>query len=319
MHDATVDDPLLVLLFDLDGFKSYNDTFGHPAGDGLLIRLGHRLGAASDPYGAAFRLGGDEFCVLAHPGAAGRATVVAAASASLTDSGEGFEVSASQGSVLIPNEATTVAEALQIADSRMYADKGQSRASAGRQTRDVLLSTLRERQPDLHDHLTGVAETAVATARKLEMSPEEIDEVARAAELHDVGKMAIPDAILQKPGPLDDEEWAFMRRHTIIGERILAAAPALVPVASLVRSSHERWDGDGYPDALAGEDIPLGARVVGVCDAFDAMISPRPYREALATEVALNELRRCSGSQFDPRVVEAFTAALQRSEKPIRA
>ena len=96
-----------------------------------------------------------------------------------------------------------------------------------------------------------------------------------------MGKMAIPDAILAKPGPLDELEWSFMRRHTIIGERILAAAPALVPVASLVRSSHERWDGDGYPDGMAGEEIPLGARVVCVCDAYDAMVSERPYRKAL--------------------------------------
>ena len=311
--DATADDPRLVILFDLDGFKSYNDTYGHPAGDELLIRLGHRLAAAAEPHGAAFRLGGDEFCVLARPGAAGREAVIAAASAALTETGEGFEITASQGSVLVPGEAATVPEALQLADSRMYAQKGQGRASAGRQTRDVLLSTLRERQPDLHQHLTGVADTAVACARELGMSPEEIDEVSRAAELHDVGKMAIPDAILEKPGPLDEEEWAFMRRHTIIGERILAAAPALVPVAKLVRSSHERWDGAGYPDGLAGEAIPLGAQVVSVCDAFDAMVSERPYRPARTTDEAFAEMDRCAGSQFDPRVVEAFEVSLRRS------
>ena len=174
----------------------------------------------------------------------------------------------------------------------------------------MLLSTLREREPDLHAHITGVAETAVAAARQLGMTPEQIDEVRRAAELHDVGKIAIPDAILQKRGPLDDEEWSFMRRHTIIGERILAAAPALAPVATLVRSGHERWDGAGYPDGMAGEEIPLGARVVCVCDAYDAMVSERPYREALSPAAALEELHRCAGSQFDPRVVEAFAAAL---------
>jgi diguanylate cyclase (GGDEF)-like protein len=314
--DATTAAPRLVVLFDLDGFKTYNDTYGHPAGDELLIRLGHRLAAAAKPYGAAFRLGGDEFCVLAQTGLGGRAAVIAATQAALTETGEGFEVTASQGSVLIPSEATTVAEALQLADSRMYAQKGQGRTSAGRQTRDVLLSTLRERQPHLHDHLTGVAETAVAVARELGMTPEQIDEVSRAAELHDVGKMAIPDAILEKPGPLDDEEWAFMRRHTVIGERILAAAPALIPVAALVRSSHERWDGAGYPDGLAGESIPLGARVVCVSDAFDAMISKRPYRAACSADEALAELDRCAGSQFDPRVVEAFAAALKRAVVP---
>ena len=316
VREATPPDPRLVVLFDLDGFKGYNDSYGHPAGDELLVRLGRRLAAAAEPHGAAFRLGGDEFCVLARPGAAGREAVIAAASAALTETGEGFEITASHGSVLVPVEASTAAEALQLGDSRMYAQKGQGRASAGRQSRDVLLSTLRERQPDLHDHLTGVALNAVAVARHLGMTPEEIDEISRAAELHDVGKMAIPDAILEKPGPLDDEEWAFMRRHTIIGERILAAAPALIPVATLVRSSHERWDGTGYPDLLAGEEIPLGARVVAVCDAFDAMVSARPYRTSLSVDEAIAELHRCAGAQFDQRVVDAFTAVLDRSAAP---
>jgi diguanylate cyclase (GGDEF)-like protein len=319
MLDSTPEDPTLVVLFDLDGFKNYNDSFGHPAGDELLIRLGRRLGAATEPHGSAFRLGGDEFCVLARPREAGREAVIAGASGALTESGEGFTVTSSEGSVLLPGEASTVAEALQLADSRMYAQKGNGRASAGRQTRDVLLSTLRERQPELHAHLADVAVTAVAVAHELDMSMEEVDEVGRAAELHDVGKMAIPDAILNKAGPLDEAEWSFMRRHTIIGERILAAAPALVPVASLVRSSHERWDGDGYPDAMAGEEIPLGARVVAVCDAYDAMVSERPYRAALSPHDALAELRRCAGTQFDSRVVEAFATALQRAKGPVPA
>ena len=316
LAEASPADPRLIVLFDPNGFKSYNDAYGHPAGDELLIRLGRRLAAAAESHGAAYRLGGDEFCVLARPGAAGRESLIAAASAALSEIGEGFEVTAAQGSVLVPGEAPTVAEALQLGDSRMYAHKGQGRSSAGSQSRDVLLSTLRERQPDLHEHLAGVADTAVAVARELGMTPEEIDEVSRAAELHDVGKMAIPDAILEKPGPLSEEEWAFMHRHTIVGERILAAAPALVPVATLVRSSHERWDGDGYPDRLAGEDIPQGARVVAVCAAFHAMVSERPYRPSRSADEALAELRRCAGSQFDPRVVEAFALRVRCSATP---
>jgi HD-GYP domain-containing protein (c-di-GMP phosphodiesterase class II) len=134
--------------------------------------------------------------------------------------------------------------------------------------------------------------------------------VKLAAELHDVGKVAIPDAILNKPGPLNEDEWAFMRRHTLIGERIVAAAPALCGVAKLVRASHERWDGGGYPDGIAGENIPLGARIVAVCDAYDAIVADRPYRGARSSAAALAELRRCAGTQFDPAVVEAFAAAL---------
>ena len=144
------------------------------------------------------------------------------------------------------------------------------------------------------------------------MSPEALDDVGRAAELHDVGKIAIPDAILGKTGPLDETEWAFMRQHTIIGERILQAAPSLRTVAPLVRSSHERWDGAGYPDNLRGEEIPLGARVVAVCDAFDAMTTNRPYRDRIGKPAALAELRRCAGTQFDPAVVGAFARVLER-------
>jgi HD-GYP domain-containing protein (c-di-GMP phosphodiesterase class II) len=174
------------------------------------------------------------------------------------------------------------------------------------QTRDVLLGLLREGQPQLHDHLCEVGRLAALIGQRLGMNAEQLDEVRRAAELHDLGKTAIPAPILNKPGPLNDEEWAFMRRHTIVGERILSAAPALTPVAALVRASHERWDGDGYPDGLAGEAIPLGARIVFVCDAFVAMTSDRPYSPARSPEEAIEELRRTAGTQFDPRVVEAF-------------
>jgi HD-GYP domain-containing protein (c-di-GMP phosphodiesterase class II) len=135
---------------------------------------------------------------------------------------------------------------------------------------------------------------------------DELEQVVRAAELHDVGKVAVPDAILRKPGPLTDVEWGFMREHTVVGDRILSAAPALERVAKLVRASHERYDGRGYPDGLVGEAIPLGSRIVAVCDAFHAMTSDRPYRPAVDVEDALDELGRCASRQFDPGVVDAF-------------
>ena len=312
---ATQACPRALVLFDLDGFKEYNDAFGHLAGDGLLARLGLRLADAVHGHGQAYRLGGDEFCVLLEPGAAGVMPLVAACVTALHERGEGFEVTTSHGSVVVPEEATDGTEALQLADRRMYARKGGRRMSPGRQSRDVLLRMLSEREPDLHAHLRGTAELALAVGRELGMQPEALDEVARAAELHDLGKIAIPDEILNKPGPLDETELAFMRRHTIIGERILLAAPALRPVARLVRSSHERYDGSGYPDGLVAEQIPLGARVVGVCDAFDAMVAERSYREPFTESEALTELERCSGHQFDPKVVDAFIRVMRRAPK----
>jgi two-component system, cell cycle response regulator len=241
--------------------------------------------------------------------------LLTACSAALSERGEGFEVSSSFGSVLMPEEATTPTQALQLTDRRMYARKGGRRMSAGRQSRDVLLRTLSERRPDLQLRLRDIGELALAVGRELHMGPEGLDEVARAAELHDVGKIAVPDAILDKPGPLDPVEWSFMRRHPLIGERILLAAPALRPVARLVRSSHERWDGGGYPDGLSGNEIPLGARVVAVCDAFHAMTTRRAYRDPVSETDAIEELRRCAGTQFDPMVVSAFCKVLAR-ERP---
>ena len=214
--------------------------------------------------------------------------------------------------MLLPTEAAGAEHALHIADQRMYLQKNGGRVSAGRQSSDVLLRALAERHPSLGDHVNGVAELAVAIGERLGLLPEELEDLRRAAELHDMGKVAIPDAILDKPGPLDEHEWEFMRRHTIIGERILQAAPALERVATIVRSTHERMDGKGYPDGLAGDAIPLAARIVLVCDAFEAMTADRSYRKAMSAEVAIEELERCAGAQFDPRVVTAFRALAEQ-------
>jgi diguanylate cyclase (GGDEF)-like protein len=306
--------PLLLMLFDLNGFKAYNDTFGHPAGDALLARLGSALGAAVAGRGGAYRMGGDEFCVLAALPHDDHDDLASAARDALSERGDGFHISAALGSAVLERSEGDPADALRLADRRMYAEKNGRRASAGGQSTAVLLRVIAERHPDLGEHVGGVAALAEQTAAELAMTAEQRTAVRQAGALHDIGKAAVPDAILGKPGPLDDDEWAFMRRHTIIGERIMQAAPALAAAAPLVRSSHESFDGSGYPDALAGEDIPLGARIIAVCDAFDAMISDRPYRPAMSEDEAVAELRRCAGTQFDPRVVRAFVAVLARSE-----
>ena len=301
--------PLVLVLFDLDGFKHYNDTFGHPAGDTLLVRLGGNLSTYLSGRGRAFRMGGDEFCALFRPGDEVADPIIAGAATALTEHGEGFTVTCSHGAIVLPREAQDATEALRIADQRMYAQKNAGRTSATRQSKAVLVSALSERNPELFMHLEGVAELAESTARRLGLGDEEVEQIGHAAELHDIGKVAIPDAILSKPGALDPREWEFIRRHTLIGERIIAAAPALVAVARLVRSSHERWDGTGYPDRLAEQAIPLGSRVVCVADAFNAMTSERPYSPAVPPPLAIHELRRNAGTQFDPVVVEAFCTA----------
>jgi two-component system, cell cycle response regulator len=305
-------DPRALVLFDLDGFKHYNDSFGHPAGDALLARLGRRLELAIADYGRAYRLGGDEFCILVAADASSAPAIVAAASEALTEHGQGFEVAASCGVVLMPSEADDASIAMQIADRRLYGDKGErKRKVVGEQTRDVLMTVIQERGAALHERHTGVASLAVRVGRRLGMSPDELDVMGRAAELHDVGKMAVPDQILEKPGPLDPIETELVRQHTLVGERMLAAAPALLPAAGIVRATHENWDGSGYPDRLVGESIPLASRVIAVCDAYHAMTSDRPYQASVVHADALDELRRCSGKNYDPEVVGAFCAEFE--------
>lgn len=309
---------LAFVIHDLNGFKHYNDTFGHLAGDDLLRRLARRLAATVEHRASAYRLGGDEFCVLL-PADANLDYLIARTTVALSETAEDYHITAAYGIAILPKDASTVSDAMRIADLRMYAQKAGGRSSVGTQMRDVLLCTLSERSKALGHHTSDVAQLAREVARRLHLSNEQVDEVVRAAELHDIGKVAVPDSILFKPGPLSDEEWKTMRLHTIIGQRILAASPALVPVGRLVRSSHERWDGAGYPDQLAGEDIPLGARIVAVCDAFDAMVAERAYRKAMPPADAVAELGRCSGAQFDPAVVNAFRApAADRQPNAIR-
>jgi two-component system, cell cycle response regulator len=299
--------PRVFALFDLDGFKSYNDSFGHPAGDALLAELAERLQTAVAPDGRAYRLGGDEFCIVA-PRTHHAREPIAAASSALSAHGDGFTIGSSCGVVFLPQEADDPGTALRLTDRRMYAAKSRRPRSAERQMRNVLLRVLREREPELDQHLRSVARLAIELGQAIHLDAEQLDEVARAAELHDIGKIAVPDAILHKRAPLDDGEWQIMRNHPVVGERILSSAPAMTPVAKLVRSTHERWDGTGYPDGLNEEQIPLGARLIAVCDAFTAMTEARPWRRTLAFEAAVAELQRCAGTQFDPGLVASFCA-----------
>ena len=306
--------PHLFALFDLDGFKFYNDSFGHPAGDSLLRRLGERMAKATGRQGWAYRPGGDEFCLLAPLNGRDPRALVEAVRNALSERGEGFTVGASCGWAVIPSHAATASEALGLVDQRMYAEKAGRSVRSVDQMQEIFRRIFKLHDPDLSHHFEGVARLALEVGRELSLDAEELDAIARAAELHDIGKVAIPDEILNKPGPLDEAEWELMRRHTVIGDRILSASPAMKPVARLVRSSHERWDGAGYPDALTGEETPLGARLICICDAFDAMISDRPYQAGRSTEEALAELRDCAGSQFDPSLVELFCRVVERSD-----
>ena len=315
LDSATSEQPVLLVLLDLIGFKEYNDTFGYPAGDALLERLASKLLRVAATRGSAYRLDGDEFAaLLTVEDDVGRLADLAASA--LVEEGDGFAVAPCYGTALLPHEASSASDALRVANERMYALKYSLRPSAGAlQSNEVLMEALAKRGPDCGDHLHGLAEIVEAVALKLGVGIEELEQIRTAAELHDVGKTALPTTILQKSFPLDLEERKFVERHSVIGERILHAAPALHKVARIIRWTHERYDGSGYPDHLCGNDIPLGASIIGVCDAFDAMISKRPYRKSMSLEEARAELRQNAGSQFDPLVVDAFCTVMAERER----
>ncbi|WP_028062634.1 diguanylate cyclase domain-containing protein [Solirubrobacter soli] len=234
--------PHTLAFFDLDGFKEYNDAFGHAAGDALLQRLAPKLGG--------YRLGGDEFCVVLRGALDEDAPAVRGAVDALSEHGDGFSISASFGLVVLPEEAADATAALKLADERMYARKRRRRGGPGGQTRDVLVQVLAERGRRADD----VPALAAEVGRALGLRGEEIDVLVRAAELRDVGMIAVP------AGAADLE-----RLHPVVGERILAAADSMRPVARIVRSAHERYDGSGFPDGLRGEEIPLAARIIAAC------------------------------------------------------
>ena len=290
-------------MFDLDGFKAYNDTFGHPAGDDLLIRIARRLRRVCGQDDAVFRMGGDEFCMISP-----EPDNMLAAQRAIEDRGPGFHISASLGIANIPDDASDVTGAIGIADRRMYTSKQARPGSVDQQVANVLLRALAERHGPLGGHSDNVSKLARRTAQELKVGEETIQAIEIASRLHDIGKMAISDQILHKPGPLTADEWDQMRTHTLIGERIIATAPSLTHAARLVRCSHERYDGGGYPDGLAGDQIPLGARIIFACDAYDAMVSDRSYRQGLSEAEARAELERGAGTQFDPEVAHAILA-----------
>ncbi len=300
--------PWLLVLFDLDGFKQYNDSFGHPAGDALLQRLAAKL--IDETGDCAYRLGGDEFCVLRPlESDANVEGILARLAGCLTEVGEGFAVHCSFGAVFLPSETRSAQSALQLGDQRLYAEK-RTRATLRGRPYELLLQALREREPELYAHTTEVASLAVDTARELELDEATVARVEQAGLMHDIGKIAIPDAILAKPGPITDQEWVLIRQHTVIGERILSAAPALAHIAAIIRSTHERWDGTGYPDGLPGEAIPIEARIISACDALSAMTQDRQYGPPRTRAAALAEVVRCAGTQFDSAVAHALQHVL---------
>jgi two-component system cell cycle response regulator len=301
-----------LLLCDLDGFKAYNDNFGHPAGDALLQRLTHRLESAVKEVGSAYRLGGDEFCVVAPHSQVDVTAVVEKVKLALSEVGEGFTISASCGFSLLGSEARTVDAALGLADRRMYEAKQSGRPSPSTLIADVLARALCERDPSRRQHLFAVASLCEHVAERLALTPSQVETIRQAAQLRDIGMLAVPDTILRKRAPLGTDEWRLFRQHPAIGERIVGTVPSLGAVARIIRSSHEWVDGNGYPDGLVGDAIPLGSRIIAACEAVEEKMSVREANDHVIDDV-LHQLQMRVGTALDRDVVAALSAVVRES------
>ena len=294
---------VMLYLFSLDGFKDYNDAYGDQCGDVLLGWLGRKLRDAVGSYGTAYRMRGGSFALMAVGSERFTNALCASAASALNESGDGFQISCDVGSASLPAEAALPREGLELAARRATKAASERHVRSGRRAPADAIEALR-----LVRSRQDVSALAVAIARRLDVPEAEIDHVANAMHLCDVGNVAVPRAVLSYPGKITGPEWQFIHLHTLVGARLIAGPLRMEPVARLVRHSHERWDGAGYPDGLSGPAIPLGSRIVFVCSAFHDMTSERPHHPALEPADALAQLERGAGSQFDPAVVEAFRA-----------
>jgi diguanylate cyclase (GGDEF)-like protein len=320
-----------LLLIDIDRFKRINDSQGHAGGDAVLIEVARRLRTGPRDWDTVARVGGEEFCIIA-PGMDSEASLAqlgdrlrlaVAERPVTTPRGVSMPVTISVGAAIVHNGEGSSEHAIDCADRALYAAKrrGRNRLCCFSELDE---SDLRAEQPesvhlaealanagDLREgapsqHSGEVAQLSVEVARRLGMSDEETLSVCLAGWLHDIGKISVPDHILTKPGPLTEQEWEVMRTHSVVGEKLLRGFPELAIACPAVRHHHEHYDGSGYPDHIAGEQIPLEARILAAADAYSAMTAARHYQEPRARDDAIEELRRCSGIHFDPIVVAAL-------------
>lgn len=299
--------PLTIVFADINGLKIMNDAFGHDAGDELLITVSDELLHVFHRDQRISRIGGDEFAILLPNTPKEKAqslldTVKIRLQKRLIN---GMNVTVSYGvATKLDNE--DINSILKEAEDDMYSHKLFEVTSQRNETIRTILQTLYEKNPREKEHSERVSNICISIGEKLGMQSNELNMLKAISVLHDIGKIAIDDQILNKPGKLNDEEWETIKRHPEIGYRILSSSPEYISIAEDILYHHERYDGKGYPRGLKGEEIPIRARIITIADSFDAMISDRPYRKALANEEALSEIKRCAGSQFDPKIAQLF-------------
>ena len=305
--------PLVVAMGDLNGLKLTNDVFGHKVGDALLKNAAELLMKNVRPNDIVARWGGDEFVLFMPKTTREEAEVIIERIKGGRMEGEGNVLNASitMGYAVKVSTACNLDEALRLAEEEMYHHKLLAGKSFRNRVINTLLVTLSENSNETKEHSDRLEYYSHTIGRRLKLSAKELNNLSLLALLHDIGKIGVDVSILQKPGPLTDGEWAIMKTHPEIGYRIANSITELMGISDLILSHHERWDGCGYPNRVAGESIPLLCRILAVVDAYDAMTNDRAYRKALGTEEAIEEIERNAGTQFDPKIAKIFVEILK--------
>ncbi|MDY0294429.1 MAG: diguanylate cyclase [Acholeplasmataceae bacterium] len=311
--------PLSIVIADINGLKIMNDAFGHDAGDLLLCTIADELIHVFKDESRIARIGGDEFVVLLPRTPYDKALLLIDEAKNKIEERTVQNMAVSVSFGLSTNEGNTpVQDTIKIAEDDMYAHKLFEVSSHRNETIKTILKTLHEKNPREEKHSERVSKICVHIGMALGMSNEEMSLLKAISNLHDIGKIAIDDAILNKPGKLDDKEWEQIKRHPEIGYRILSTSPEYAEIAQDILSHHERYDGRGYPRGLKGEEIPIRARIITVADSYDAMVSERPYRKSLTHQEAIDEIQRNLGTQFDPKIGQLFIDLYNKHDEVIQ-
>lgn len=316
--DSEKNQPISVVICDINGLKIMNDAFGHDAGDELLKEVSFQLKQTFQTKGFVCRTGGDEFAAILSNTTYEQASFMAD---KLKQSLEkknirGMIVSVSFG-IATKQQDEPIEVALRTAEEAMYKNKLFEISSHRNESIKTILNTLYEKNPREHKHSKRVSELCILMGKKLGFKNDDLNQLKAISNLHDIGKIAIDDSILNKPGKLTEDEWEIIKRHPEIGYRIISTSPEYAEIANDILSHHEKYDGTGYPRGLKGDNIPIRARIIAIADAFDAMVSRRPYREPRSVEDAKKEILRCSGTQFDPKLVKIFLDILEKNPSVI--